>query len=175
MTDFTGSYVLTDTVLEAAIGADPRTAAIALKAAAAATQAWYCQRATQNIDRLPFQGWKKLSSQALQFPRKFQLDPEQDNPWGESVSLDSYGYYAQSAVPAEVISACVEEAIALYEHYSDSERTSRQALQADGVKSFSLGGGYSESFGSISTKGDMKSRDAYLLLEGWIELAPNTV
>ena len=48
----TASYV-SIAELEAYIGADPRTAAIALKAAADATQLWYCQRATRIIDAIP--------------------------------------------------------------------------------------------------------------------------
>lgn len=171
-TTFSDSYIETDAELETLIGSDPRAAAVALKALAAASQAWYCQKATQAIDRLPFQGWKAASGQALQFPRKFQLDPEQDNPWGAIVTLDSYGYYAQSAVPAEVLAACVEEAIALYAFLNDSDRVDRDAMKRDGVKQYNLGGVYSEGFGPVEDQGKLRSEEAYLLLEPWIEKAP---
>jgi len=42
-TPFTDIYIETDAELEALIGADPRAAAVALKALAAAAQEWYCQ------------------------------------------------------------------------------------------------------------------------------------
>ena len=48
-TEFADSYIETDTILEALIGADPRAAAVALKALAAASQEWYCQEATRRI------------------------------------------------------------------------------------------------------------------------------
>jgi len=50
-TPFTDIYIETDAELEALIGADPRAAAVALKALAAAAQEWYCQEATR---RIPF-------------------------------------------------------------------------------------------------------------------------
>jgi hypothetical protein len=49
-TSFTSSYVLTDAVLEAYIGADPRAGSITFKALAAASREWYCQAATRAID-----------------------------------------------------------------------------------------------------------------------------
>lgn len=63
-TEFVGSYIETDAELETLIGTDPRAAAIALKAAAAATQAWYCQEATRRIAEI--QGAKEMSVDADQ-------------------------------------------------------------------------------------------------------------
>ncbi len=174
-TTFTNSYITTDALLETAIGADPRAAAIALKALAAASQEWYCQKATEALDKIAFQGLKKTSSQARQFPRKFVLDPEQENPWGETVTLDTYGYYAQAAVPAEVEKACVEEAIALYAFYADTDNTDRQSMRDQGVQSYSLGGVYSESFGAAPDYAGLKSKAAYELIRDWIENAPNII
>ena len=57
-TPFTDSYIESDAELETLIGADPRAAAVALKALAAASQEWYCQEATRHIDQLPLRGTK---------------------------------------------------------------------------------------------------------------------
>lgn len=75
-TTFSDSYIETDAILEAMIGANPSASAVALKALAAASQAWYCQEATRHIDRLTLAGQKYdtdiiagVAVQALQFPR----------------------------------------------------------------------------------------------------------
>lgn len=52
-TAFSDSYIPTDAELETLIGADKRTSAVALKAAIAADQAWYCAEATRHLDTLP--------------------------------------------------------------------------------------------------------------------------
>jgi len=52
-TAFSDSYIETDAELETLIGADKRASAVALKAAIAADQPWYCAEATGHIDTLP--------------------------------------------------------------------------------------------------------------------------
>lgn len=47
-TPFNDSYIETDAILAAMIGANPSASAVALKALAAASQAWYCQEATRH-------------------------------------------------------------------------------------------------------------------------------
>ena len=168
------SYITTTADLETRIGDDPRTAAIALKAASTATQTWYLQRATRNIDQLPFIGYKYASDQALQHPRKFITNPETDNPWGETLSVDAYGYHYDSAVPEVVKAAAVEEAIALYDRYSIAG-VDESDLKAKGITSYSLGKlSFSFGAGSAHQYGSLQSKEAYdmLLESGYIELAP---
>jgi hypothetical protein len=160
----TASYV-SIAELEAYIGADPRAAAIALKAADNATQLWYCQRATRIIDAISFKGQTYYdigdgyNKQERQFPR-----------WIDGVAHDETDTGDGAEVPQAVKDACCEEAIALYSHYSSSDEQERMALQAQGVKAYSLGGGYSETFGlsgSAKHKG-LHSKEAYDLLKGYI-------
>lgn len=156
MTDFSDSYVLSDTVLEAYIGADPKVEAVALKAAVAATQEWYCRRATKIIDALPLRGIKYLTdgTQARQFPRQYREGYDMNEITGEA------------EVPQAVIDACCEEAIALYAHYADSDGLARSSLQKQGVKTYSLGGGYSETFGPSNDDKHygLRSQEAYDLI-----------
>lgn len=177
-TTFTNSYITTDAILETYIGADPRTAAIALKAAAAATQAWYCQRATQIIDSLPLGGERyddiyiengaQIDAnndgliQTLEFPRVI-----------DRVTCDYDNATDLPIVPEAVKRACVEEAIALYDYYAGASAGSsqkREALKAAGVTSYSIGD-LSESLGgrsdSLSNYG-LKSQTAYDLLKRYI-------
>lgn len=163
---FTESYITTDAIFEAWIGSDPRASAIALKAASPTVQEWYLQRATKIIDSLTFSGYKLLSTQGREFPRKY--DPTYSiNPWGNTYSEDSWGYiYDSSDVPDEVEEACCEEALALYDLYSSSANTKRQALQEQGVTSYSIGP-LSETFGTSNSSTKymgLHSQRAYDLL-----------
>jgi len=169
-TTFTASYVTTDAVLETYLTNDPRTAAIALKAASAAVQSWYCIRATKIIDAIPIQGHKLTSTQTLEFPRKYKKS-EYDSPWGATITEDAYGYiYDSSSVPQAVIDACAEEAIALYQYYSDTDNSDRENLKAQGVESYNIGGIYSETLKSPHTVKffGLHSKEAYNLLEKFI-------
>lgn len=163
-TSFSGSYILTDAILEAYIGADPRAAAIALKALAAASQEWYCQRATKAIDALSFKGQTYYdigtgeNEQERQFPRWID---------GQAYAETDSGDGAE--VPQEVIDACCEEAIALYAFYSDSDRTDRKTMKDDGVQNYNLGGVYSEALGkSHLDKHGLMSSEARRLLSGYL-------
>lgn len=171
-TEFTSSYVLTDAILETFIGANPKAAAVALKAASASTQLWYCQEATRSIDRLPLQGYKLTSSQARQFPRKYDPSyPISWSPWGNIVTEDAYGYiYMSTSVPQDVIDACCEEAIAIYAFGSDTDNIDREAMKDNGVQNYNLGGVYSENLkSSFNDLRGLRSREAYKLLEKYIE------
>jgi len=148
-TTFSDSYITTDAILESMIGGDKRSAAIALKAASATDQAWYCQEATRRIDALPLRGYryepkyvynaaqKDVDSdgltQTLEFPRIID---------GVVVEWD-YGT-SKPIVPSLVKLACLEEAIAiLSQGVSGGDR---RTLQEQGVVSFSIGGKLSETF-----------------------------
>jgi hypothetical protein len=124
------------------------------------------QMATKAIDAIPYSGYKLLSDQAREFPRKY-VPTESVNPWGATFIADPYGYIYESAnVPQPVLDACCLEAIALLTFYADSDNIDRKAMKDQGVKSYSLGGVYSESL-DVSTSDwmhGMKSPDAHKLL-----------
>jgi hypothetical protein len=177
-TTFANSYITTDAILEAYIGANPRAAAVALKAAAAATQAWYCQRATQIIDALPLDGDRYEDiyiengaqidanndglTQTLEFPRVI-----------DRVTCDYDNATDLPIVPEAVKKACMEEAISLYEYYAGTKSSDLQfiqTLQDAGISSFSLGD-LSASFqgrSAVSSKYGLKSQSAYDLLKKYI-------
>jgi hypothetical protein len=170
-TSFSDSYIVTDSELETLIGGDKRASAIALKAASAADQAWYCQEATRHIDALPLRGeryeeeyiengvQKDINSdglaQTLEFPR---IIDSVTKDWDNDTDLP--------IIPADVKRACLEEAIAIYALESDSDRTDRATMQADGVKSYNLGGVYSETLGPSSSDAQcgMISKTAWRLM-----------
>ena len=164
-TPFTDSYIETDAELEALIGADPRAAAIALKALAAASQEWYCQEATRRIDALPRRGTKYdidvvagVPDQPRAFPR---IIDGITCDWNSSTSL--------AIVPAEVKRACMEEAIALYSYHSSPSAGKRQELQAQGVTSYSIGK-LSETFGGTPANRSygILSQEAYRYMSKYV-------
>ena len=123
-TTFTTSYILTDAVLEAMIGYDPRASAVALKAAAATAQGWYCQEATRHIDTLMLRGVKYDYDQTLEFPRII-----------DGVVVGDADQNA--VVPDNVERACLEEALAIYK-MMDAPELDYKAL---GVQQLQLGTG----------------------------------
>jgi len=133
MTDtaFSNSYIETDAELEALIGSDPRPSAVALKAATAAVQEWYCQESTRHIEEIPLRGFKYDRKQDRAFPRIID-----DVIVGDENQI--------AVVPDSVKRACVEEAIAIYRE--ESAGGGRAALQAAGVQSYSIGGKLQETF-----------------------------
>lgn len=152
-TTVTDSYITTIELAEAYFSGDPRaTAFLALDSG----MAWYLQRATKVIDALSLRGkkYERDGTQALQFPREYR----------EGYDMDELTGVAE--VPQNVLDACCEEALAIYLSIASTDRSERQALQADGVKSFSLGGGYSETFGPSETDKHygLKSSEAYTLI-----------
>ena len=147
-TSFTDSYIETDAELEALIGSDPRVAAAALKAAAAATQAWYCQEATRHIDQMPLRGCKYEYDQDLDFPRIID---------GVVVGDEDQN----AVVPDDVERACMEEAIAIYQAGTDG---GLRALQEQGVSAMSIGGKLSYSFVGGASQSGLLSATAKRLL-----------
>jgi hypothetical protein len=129
------------------------------------------QMATSAIDRLDYSGLKYLDTQARQFPRKYLLDPNETSPWGNIINVDNYNYtYESLTVPDSVLLACALEALALIEYYATITAAKRKTLQDQGVKSYSIGP-LSETFGGSGSAliGDLKSAEAYGLLEKYIE------
>lgn len=154
MTEFPNSYIASDTILEAMIGDNQMTAAVALKAASTSSQAWFCQEATRHIDALPLRGRKYdleitagIPDQLLEFPRII-----------DGITIDWNNSTNEAIVPADVKQACLEEAIAIIEAGSGG----RRALQEQGVQSFSLGRGeLSETFVPGVGRSILLSRRAY--------------
>lgn len=129
------------------------------------------QMATALIDSQNYAGLKYLSDQAHQFPRKYPYDPEvASDPWGGMINYDSYGYiYESTDVPDDVLLACALEALALIDYHSSSNQIDESDLIAKGVKSFSLGK-LSMSFGgSASMQRGFHSREAFDILDKYVE------
>ena len=106
------------------------------------------EEATRRIDSMILLGNKYDSDQALEFPRII-----------DGVTV---GNAAQDAeVPTPVLWACLEEAMAIIDCSSSADKTERRSLQEQGVKAYSLGGGYSETFSlSADRNGGLESRAA---------------
>jgi hypothetical protein len=133
---------------------DPR--ATAFLALTTAEKIWYLKRATKTIDGLPLRGRKYLrdGTQARQFPREYREGYDMN----ESTGL--------AEVPQAIEDACCEEALALYLFYADTDRSERKTMKEDGVKSYSLGGDYSENLGGSNSDkhNGLLSSEAYNLL-----------
>jgi hypothetical protein len=174
----TDSYILTNEIGDAYFANDPRVSAIAFLLLTDDQQGWYYKKATKSIDTLNYQGFKLIDTQARQFPRKYQISPDEVFPWGiVNVLVDAYGYgYISTLPPQEVLDACCEEALALYDNFNtaDPGNVDRGNLRSQGVTSFNIGGIYSETFGPnpIYQSYGLYSQEAFSLLENWIETAP---
>jgi len=106
------------------------------------------EEATRRIDSMILRGQKYDSDQALEFPRIID---------GVVVGDEDQA----AVVPDLVKRACLEEAIAIIDRTSSTDKTERRSLQEQGVRSYSLGGGYSETFSlSADRNGGLESRVA---------------
>ena len=142
-------------------------------AASSADKSKALQMATSAIDSQNYSGLKYLSTQARQFPRKYQADPSiGSDPWGGTVNYDTYGYvYESTSVPDEVLLACCLEALALINYYTNADPIDEADLMAKGYKSFSLGD-LSATFGSsVSLQSGFHSKEAFDLLEKYREFS----
>lgn len=100
--------------------------------------------ATRRLDRLPYLGAKASPTQPLAFPRCYPPAslPLISHPNSFDDLLYGAGWYCEPDVPQAVKDATCEEALALV----SAGKSQRLELQAQGVKSFSLGR-LSEAFG----------------------------
>lgn len=159
------SYISTEEEAQAYFAGDPR----AVSFLSLASLAWYLQRATKTIDNLPLKGRTYYDFVTVSPITGLQ----QDRQFPRWIDGMCYGWNVNTLlpeVPQEVLDACCEEALAIYTHNADADSQERLALQNQGVKSYTLGGGYSESFGSSGKarhKG-LLSQDAYDFLKGYI-------
>ena len=168
MSAILASYVETTEIADAYLLNNPRASnlgpdgSISWVALTAAQKAWYLQEATKKLDRLPLKGdryyWWDPVLQKLEFPRII-----------DGVAHDWSIPTATIHVPQRVINACLEEALALLEHYSDTDDVDRLKAQRAGVTHAGLGS-ISETWkddAGIRYKG-LLSRDAYEFIVGYI-------
>lgn len=127
------------------------------------------QMATTRIDSLDYQGYKYLSTQDRQFPRKYSIDPLYQSPWGKTLLIDSWGYAYESDVPQVIKEACCLEALALLEYYASTDPLNEQDLVDSGVKSFSLGKISMTLSRTASSSRGLRSDEAYRLLSRYLE------
>jgi len=134
------------------------------------------QMATAAIDKIPWQGYVQLTTQARAWPRKYH-PTDSINPWGELLSEDPWGYiFSSASVPQIVLDACCLEALALLKFYADDDWQERHDKQSQGVSSASNPSG-SESYlaGTTTARYGLKSQEAYDLLSPYIERRGNIV
>lgn len=95
--------------------------------------------ATKKIDRQILKGIKATQTQALQFPRAFYVDDSYSRQIGLTIdNIHGEGWYVETSVNQRIKDAQCEEAIALLAAGTTANK--RAELQAQGVKSFTLGG-----------------------------------
>ena len=132
---------------------DPRATAFISTPSA---MAWYLRKATKIIDGLPLRGRKYQldGAQTRQFPREYRDGYDRNELTGVA------------EVPQNVLDACCEEALAIYLFLVDTDRSERKTMKEDGVKSYSLGGDYSENLGTSNSDKHygLLSTEAYNLL-----------
>lgn len=162
------SYITTIEDCDARLSGDPRTSAVGFLALEDAPKTWYLQRATKVIDALPLKGstyyWIDSTSptsdeQEFQFPRVingYAID------WDDATSA--------AIVPEDVKRACLEEAIAIYAFYLDTDNVDRKSMREQGVSNYNLGGVYSESLGVSHAEKHrgLMSPDAYILMKPYM-------
>ena len=169
-TPVTDSYL--DTIEAADLIFASRLGATAWTLASASDKAKALQMATRVIDSLNFSGYKQSDMQVLQFPRMYRADPDYYSPYTTSPTFSIAGDCISEATPNDVLLACALEALALIEYYANTSPIDESDLIAKGVKSFSLGK-LSMSFGgSQSLQSGFRSKEAFDLLEKYVD---NTV
>lgn len=104
----------------------------------------YLKKATKKIDRLYLRGIKAVSTQTLEFPRAIRTDYRRENFPLVNIRLDA-DWVIETEVSQNVKDAQVEEALSILVDGTTANK--RAKLQAQGVKSFSLGN-LSENYGT---------------------------
>ena len=107
----------------------------------------YLKRATKRLDRQYLRGIKAVSTQTLEFPRAIQTDYRRTNYPLINITLDN-DWVIETEVAQMVLDAQVEESLSASTQGTTANK--RAELQAQGVKSFSLGN-LSEDYGNAST------------------------
>ena len=112
------------------------------------------RQAAKLLDRQPLQGYKYLTTQAMEFPRYTYSEAYDDD--NLHPLLQENGFYCDGTVPTAVKYAQCEIALSL-----QSGSSARMEMQRQGVKSFSLGS-LSESY--TGTNNSIPSHEAKQLL-----------
>ena len=173
-----GSYITLMSVFDALISGDPRPASKAFAAETDSVISWYLKKSTDKIDSKNYAGFMLNDNQDRQFPRKYLWNPERLHPWGLiNYLIDAWGFaYLSTEPPADILKACLEEAIALYEEDNDPDMTLRSALQRTGVLSVSFRN-RSESYkpGARFRRDGFLSEEAYNIISQYRERAVSIV
>jgi hypothetical protein len=119
------------------------------------------RKACKKIDRQLYTGIKAEDSQSLEFPRAIRTNCRREAWPLLNVYFDS-DWIIQTETPEAVKSAQAEEAISLAKG-----TPKRLELQAQGVKSFSIGGSLSESYSGPSSI-TLSSQEAIAYLKPYL-------
>lgn len=122
-------------------------------------------QATKSIDRQLLKGCKRLTDQALAFPRCYAVDQRAVgnlNYIGNIELVYDGSLWCETEVPQTVIDACCEEALALL----DRGNSTRRKLQQEGVTGFGVSK-ISEQFTPGAGKG-LVSQEARELLKPYL-------
>lgn len=113
----------------------------------------FLKKATKKIDRQKIRGIKAVYQQTLEFPRAIESDFYRAEYY-QNITITNYsGYMVETEVAQIVKEAEVEEALAMMIDAGMSNK--RAELQAQGVKSFSLGN-LSETYAVSSSSSETK-------------------
>jgi hypothetical protein len=125
----------------------------------------YLKKACKRIDRQVLKGVKAIETQTLEFPRALRTDYYSENYETTSIRHNE-DWIVEQAVAQTVKDAQVEEALALLT--KGTEFSKRAELQAQGVKSFSLGS-LSESYSKGAVSGtQLLSQEAKELMRYYL-------
>jgi hypothetical protein len=133
----------------------------------------FLKKATKKIDRQRLRGIKAIFTQTLAFPRAIETE-HYNAEYYKNISIINYsGYVVEPEVSQIVKDAEVEEALSIMQDNNMSNK--RAELQAQGVKSFSLGS-LSETYvvtGASNTETQLLSNEAKELLRYYLLGAVN--
>lgn len=121
--------------------------------------------ASDKIDMLPLKGCKYADDQSQS--RAFPRIPDRAS---QTIGTDETDFQSEpdySEVPQEVEDACCLEALELLKQSASGAMSVRADIQAQGVKSYSIGGKLSETFGDASIP-RITSRQAREKLRFWL-------
>jgi hypothetical protein len=137
--------------------------------------AWYLAEATRHIDALPLRG-RRYEEQRIE--NGVQVDANEDGLAQtlefprviDGVTKDWDHATQLPIVPADVKRACLEEAIEIFAFTDDTDRSERRIMKDDGVKSYSLGGDYSETLGpsTVDTQCGIQSKVAWRIIRRYV-------
>ncbi len=150
------------TLAEAVAYMATRLGAAAWDAATADNQAKALIGAYQALEALRWEGTPTVSTQPGQWPRSELYDVNGNE-------------YATTTMPAWLIAAQCEEALALLELAADPDVTVRRGLQRQGVSRVKLAEGVEEDYKPAQPVAGLHSQEAYRLVRRYLLRAPARV